>query len=212
MTEPDPPSLVPFFKDKIIITVSGAHSNVGKTLLAEYILSLVCNFSAIKVTINDLFTSVTADDASIMVPGKDTFRLKTAGAEQVVWVRSSEENLFESMKHALSLLASSAGILFEGSSALPYLPAHASFFVAGGAVEQLKQSRIYPLQNAAVIINNLREASDDAASIEQSLRQYNQHATIVSFNLKDRDIVIPFLKNVLKNLAGDIMLRGNSAY
>jgi len=70
---------------KNIITVSGSHSGIGKTLLAEYLLSLLHDFAAIKVSIEDFFTAVFCDDATIMVPGKDTFRLKSSGAKQVVW-------------------------------------------------------------------------------------------------------------------------------
>ena len=86
-------SLSSCLTDKKIIAVSGSHSGIGKTLLAEYLLSLLQDFAAIKISIEDFFTAVSCDDATIMVPGKDTFRLKTSGAKQVIWVRSPENNL-----------------------------------------------------------------------------------------------------------------------
>jgi len=187
---------------KKIITVSGSHSGIGKTLLAEYLLSLLQDFAAIKVSIEDFFTAVSCDDATIMVPGKDTFRLKTSGAKQVIWVRSPEHNLMESMEQACSLLVDCAGVLIEGNSILTYINPDLAFFVYGGELQTLKPSRLYALQKARIIINNLRDESEQTAAIEKSLRSLNPAAVVVSLNLSDRQSVIPLLKDMLNQRAG----------
>ena len=187
---------------KKIMTVSGSHSGIGKTLLAEYLLSLLQDFAAIKVSIEDFFTAVSCDDATIMVPGKDTFRLKTSGAKQVIWVRSPEHNLMESMEQACSLLVDCAGVLIEGNSILTYINPDLAFFVYGGELQTLKPSRLYALQKARIIINNLRDESEQTAAIEKSLRSLNPAAVVVSLNLSDRQSVIPLLKDMLKQRAG----------
>ena len=187
---------------KKIITVSGSHSGIGKTLLAEYLLSLLQDFAAIKVSIEDFFTAVSCDDATIMVPGKDTFRLKTSGAKQVIWVRSPEHNLMESMEQAYSLLVDCAGVLIEGNSILTYVNPDLAFFVYGGELQTLKPSRLYALQKARIIINNLRDESEQTAAIEKSLRSLNPAAVVVSLNLSDRQSVIPLLKDMLNQRAG----------
>jgi hypothetical protein len=187
---------------KKIMTVSGSHSGIGKTLLAEYLLSLLQDFAAIKISIEDFFTAVSCDDATIMVPGKDTFRLKTSGAKQVIWVRSPEHNLMESMEQACSLLVDCAGVLIEGNSILTYINPDLAFFVYGGELQTLKPSRLYALQKARIIINNLRDESEQTAAIEKSLRSLNPAAVIVSLNLSDRQRVIPLLKDMLKQRAG----------
>jgi len=187
---------------KKIITVSGSHSGIGKTLLAEYLLSLLQDFAAIKVSIEDFFTAVSCDDATIMVPGKDTFRLKSSGAKQVIWVRSPEHTLMESMEQASSLLLDCAGVLIEGNSILAYINPDIAFFVYGGELQTLKPSRLYALQKARVIINNLRDESAEIPEIENNLRSLNPAAIVVSLNLSDREIVIPFLKDILKQRAG----------
>ncbi len=187
---------------KKIITVSGSHSGIGKTLLAEYLLSLLQDFAAIKVSIEDFFTAVSCDDATIMVPGKDTFRLKSSGAKQVIWVRSPEHTLMESMEQASSLLVDCAGVLIEGNSILTYINPDIAFFVYGGELQTLKPSRLYALQKARVIINNLRDESAEIPELENNLRSLNPAAIVVSLNLSDREIVIPFLKDILKQRAG----------
>ena len=187
---------------KNIITVSGSHSGIGKTLLAEYLLSLLQDFAAIKVSIEDFFTAVSCDDATIMVPGKDTFRLKSSGAKQVIWVRSPEHTLMESMEQASSLLVACAGVLIEGNSILTYINPDIAFFVYGGELQTLKPSRLYALQKARVIINNLRDESAEIPELENDLRSLNPAAIVVSLNLSDRESVIPFLKDILKQRAG----------
>ncbi len=195
-------SLSSCLAQKKIITVSGSHSGIGKTLLAEYLLSLLQDFAAIKVSIEDFFTAVSCDDATIMVPGKDTFRLKSSGAKQVVWVRSPEHTLMESMEQASSLLVDCTGVLIEGNSILTYINPDIAFFVYGGELQTLKPSRLYALQKARVIINNLRDESAEIPEIENNLRSLNSAAIVVSLNLSDREIVIPFLKDILKQRAG----------
>jgi hypothetical protein len=184
---------------KKIITVSGSHSGIGKTLLAEYLLFLLKDFAAIKISIEDFFTAVSCDDATIMVPGKDTFRLKSSGAKQVIWVRSREHNLMESMEQAFSLLVDCTGVLIEGNSILTYIDPDLAFFVYGGELQTLKPSRLYALQKTRVIINNVRDASAEIPEIERSLRELNSAAVVVSLNLSDRKSVIPFLKDILNS-------------
>lgn len=195
-------SLLYCLTNKKTITVSGSHSGIGKTLLAEYLLSLLQDFAAIKVSIEDFFTAVSCDDATIMVPGKDTFRLKSSGAKQVIWVRSPEHTLMESMEQASSLLVDCAGVLIEGNSILTYINPDIAFFVYGGELQTLKPSRLYALQKARVIINNLRDESAEIPEIENNLRSLNPAAIVVSLNLSDRESVIPFLKDILKQRAG----------
>ena len=194
-------SLSSCLAQKKIITVSGSHSGIGKTLLAEHLLSLLQDFTAVKISIEDFFTAVSCDEAIIMVPGKDTFRLKSSGAKQVIWVRSPENNLLDSLEQACSLLVDCSGVLIEGNSILTYVNPDLAFFVYGGELQTLKPSRLYALQKARVIINNLRDESAEIAEIEQSLCRLNPAALVVSLNLSDRESVISFLKDTLQQLA-----------
>ncbi len=192
-------SLVSCLSRKYIVTVSGAQSGIGKTLLAESLLPLLKNFAAIKITIEDFFTAVTCDDEVIMVPGKDTCRLKRSGAKQVVWVRTPEHNLIESMERACSLLVDCAGVLIEGNSILTYVDPDLAFFIYGGELQALKPSRLYALKKAHVIIHNIRDNSADMTAPEKKLRELNPAATIATINLGNPESVMPFLNQVLQH-------------
>jgi hypothetical protein len=204
-------SLAYLLQDKTIVTVSGAHSGIGKTLLAESILRVVKNFAAVKITIEDFFTAVSFDDSSIMVPGKDTFRLKNAGAAQVVWVRTPEQNIVDTMEQALSVLGCYNGLLIEGNSIMTYIKPDLSFFVYGGGIETIKPSRLYALRNAQVIINNIRDETADCQQTEKTLREINAGAAVLSINLADTDTLQPFLRDTVKQRLGVPLLRESAA-
>lgn len=191
-------SLVSCLSHKYIVTVSGAQSGIGKTLLAEYLLPLLKNFAAIKITIEDFFTAIVCDDAAIMVPGKDTYRLKCSGAKQVVWVRTPEHNLIESMEQACSLLVDCVGVLIEGNSILTYINPDLAFFVYGGELQPLKPSRLYALKKAHVIINNIRDSSAVTTAHEKTLHTANPSAVIATLNLSNPSSVTSFLKTLLQ--------------
>jgi len=202
-------SLAYYLQDKTVLTVSGSHSGIGKTLLAESILSLVREFAAIKITMEDFFTAVVFDDASILVPGKDTFRLKTSGASQVVWVRTPEQHLVDTMEQALSVLGSCRGLLIEGNSIVTYIEPDLSFFVYGGGIETIKPSRLYALRNAHVIINNIRDETTDYRESDKTLCEINARATVLSVNLAETDTLQALLKDTLKQRLGVTLLRGS---
>jgi|GEM_PF-981049 len=204
-------SLAYLLQDKTAITVSGSHSGIGKTLLAESILQVVRDFAAIKITIEDFFTAVSFDDASIMVPGKDTFRLKTSGASRVVWVRTPEQHLVETMEQAVSALGCFSGLLIEGNSITTYLEPDLAFFVYGGEIQTMKPSRLYALQRAQVIINNIRDAATDCRENEKILRDINTRATVLSANLAAADTLQLLLRSIIKQRLGVTLLRESAA-
>ena len=116
------------------ITVSGFHSNIGKTLLSQHLLGLLKNTAAIKMTTTDFETFITDKEDVIMVKGKDTWRLKNSGASKVVWINSTEQNTLDSFKTSLRLVANYRIILIEGNSILKYLNPDLSFFICDAKI------------------------------------------------------------------------------
>lgn len=194
-------SLDNLFSDKKTVTVSGLYSGVGKTLLAEYITSMVNDIAAIKITINDFFTLVTDDEKSIMVEGKDTFRLKSRGAKKVVWVRSKEEDIEEAVQQALYLINDCKKILVEGSSILNYMTPDLAIFVCDEKLDNisnLKSSRLTALKKADIIINNIRnDSATNHNAVEKVCKEINKNIPFISLNLKDGSSVLQTLKDVL---------------
>jgi Ni2+-binding GTPase involved in maturation of urease and hydrogenase len=185
-----------------IISVSGLYSGIGKTELCCRILALLPGMCAVKITINDHVTEVIDDEASIMVTGKDTWRLKTSGAAQVLWVRAQEACLEETLAAAVARCGACERLLIEGNSMLAHLTADLSIFICDSricAAGPPKPSRAAALAKADVIINNLRGAGDAAeAHVEQAVRRYNRAAPVVCLDITDRAKTDAMLQGLLR--------------
>jgi len=185
-----------------IITVSGLYSGIGKTGLCCHIISLLPGVSAVKVTINDHITEVLDDEESIMVPGKDTWRLKTSGAAQVLWVRAREEDLPEALVRAFRRLTAAAAVLIEGNSAVAHIQPDLAFFVCDRRISfdrPPKPSRTAALAKADVIINNVRSGADAAEeSVANAVRRHNPSAPVFSLDIAKAGQAREFLRGLLR--------------
>lgn len=120
------------------IVISGSRSGVGKTHLAKQLLRYFPNWSALKVTtikgnncpherscgicseIQEPF-SIIKDEKVINQAGKDTYRLKKAGAKQVIWLRAKPEGLKRGLEKVLAEFYDCEGIIIEGTSVLRFI-------------------------------------------------------------------------------------------
>jgi molybdopterin-guanine dinucleotide biosynthesis protein len=120
-----------------IICVAGASSGVGKTTVACGMLRRLPGWAALKVTRSHLggpcphrkgcnvcatlkqpyrlLEMAPGKDAA----GKDTWRLREAGASRVFWLIARPEAVRRGLKKALRLLGSAPGVVIEGNSAVP---------------------------------------------------------------------------------------------
>lgn len=129
-----------------LITVSGAHSGIGKTAVVERLLKTLKGWSCLKVTVlhdgscptgrdcgvcDELASkfSIISDKNLIEQDGKDTKRFKDAGAGKVLWLRSKPRHLKEGLTKAISKLNKARGVIVEGTSALKYLKPDLAIFV-----------------------------------------------------------------------------------
>jgi len=115
----------------IIIGIGGGHSGAGKTTMACEILKKVEGWGAIKFTKTSFYSSITDDQEVLSAKGKDTGRLLEAGAEKVLWVQSSGDELSETASMAVQMLSNLPGIVVEGNSMIEALPPDIVVFVAG---------------------------------------------------------------------------------
>jgi molybdopterin-guanine dinucleotide biosynthesis protein len=185
-----------------IITVSGLYSGIGKTDLSCRIVSLLPGCAAIKVTINDQVTELLDDETSIMVAGKDTWRLKTGGAAQVVWVRAQEENLKGALADALKRVGSNPRLLIEGNSILAHITPTVAVFICDKRIctdKPLKPSRAAALAKADIVIHNVRTGTDAAeAAVTETVKQYNPAARIATLNVTDKTQAVALLTGLLQ--------------
>jgi molybdopterin-guanine dinucleotide biosynthesis protein len=115
----------------IIIGIGGGHSGAGKTTIACEILKKVKGWGAIKFTKTSFYSSITDDQEVLSEKGKDTGRLLEAGAEKVVWVQSSGDELAETASMVVQMLSNLPGIVVEGNSMIEALTPDIVVFVAG---------------------------------------------------------------------------------
>jgi molybdopterin-guanine dinucleotide biosynthesis protein len=124
-----------------IICVAGASSGVGKTTVACGMLRHLPGWAALKVTRSHrrdpcphqkgcnvcatlkrpyrLLEMAPGKD----VPGKDTWRLREAGASRVFWLIARPEAVGRGLKKALLKLKAAPGVVIEGNSAVPWVEA-----------------------------------------------------------------------------------------
>lgn len=186
------------------VTVSGLHSNIGKTLLSERLLSFMTGTAAIKMTTSDLETFITDAADKIMVPGKDTWRLKRSGAEKVVWITAAENDTLDAFNLSMALVGGYDQLLIEGNSILKYLTPDLSFFICDERVladGRMKPSRLTALKKAKVIIYNFRNdatGADTADQVRCFCAGCNPDAEYHVMNLMSADVSAKMLHSILE--------------
>lgn len=115
-----------------IISVTGAHSSVGKTTLCSILLENLKGFGAIKFTRTPLFTSVVDDDNILRETGKDTAIYLESGAEKVVWIQSpGGEELEDALDIAFAKMEGIKGLIVEGNSPSSLINPNVIIFIIG---------------------------------------------------------------------------------
>jgi hypothetical protein len=97
-----------------IISVTGAHSKVGKTTLCSILLENLKGFGAIKFTKTPFYTSVVDDPVTIMKKDKDTAVMSGSGAEKVIWIKSPGRGLNDALSIAISKMNGLRGVFIIG--------------------------------------------------------------------------------------------------
>jgi molybdopterin-guanine dinucleotide biosynthesis protein len=137
-----------------IISVTGAHSGVGKTTLCSILLESLKGFGAIKFTKTPLYTSVVDDEKILGEKGKDTAIYLESGAEKVLWIQSPGGKELEDALHiALAGMTEVRGVIVEGNSPLDFLDPQVVIFIIDEEV-QMKSSALDAVKRADIIVMN----------------------------------------------------------
>ena len=134
-----------------IISVTGAHSKVGKTTLCSILLKNLKGFGAIKFTKTSLYAKIVDDPEIITQKDTDTGIMSEAGAERVVWIQSPSDKLEDPLNIALGKMADLKGVIVEGNSPTNYMDADLMVFIIGDD-GQIKPSALELSKKADVII------------------------------------------------------------
>ncbi len=193
-------------KDIRIISVAGATSRAGKTLLAE---QLIQYFAARNIPVYAVKFTTTSDipspcprgapctvcdlsdrfrivrDPSILLQsGKNTQRLAAAGAKEVVWIISRKSNLAEAYQHLLEHLPQNAITIMEGSTITTISQPDLIFYVAANHIppSRWKENAKQILSTANFVILNKKKGMSDhpQINIPQSAISLNLQETAVT--------------------------------
>ncbi len=153
-----------------IIVVAGAHSGIGKTLYAEKLLRALPDWAAIKVTtatkagcprqepgcevcagLKSDF-EIVKDRRIIDQTGRDTARLKKAGAKKVIWLKATSKGLKPGLNKALACCKGLQGVVIEGTSVLKHVKPDLLVFLKGDH-KNMRLTAKRALKKADIIIS-----------------------------------------------------------
>jgi molybdopterin-guanine dinucleotide biosynthesis protein len=135
-----------------VIGIGGAHSSIGKTTLAAALIKYLSSgrycglfgkdpsIGAIKYTREAIYASLIDDPDILRQKGKDSARLGDAGAAQVLWIKSSAEDIDEVLPLAMERMAGQDIVIIEGNSAIEFAMPDIIIFILGGPGEETKPS------------------------------------------------------------------------
>jgi molybdopterin-guanine dinucleotide biosynthesis protein len=153
-----------------IITVTGAHSGIGKTTLCSILLKELSGFGAIKFTKTALYTSLVDDTIILKQEGKDTALFLESGAQRVLWIQSPYNEL-ESLLHvAMSRMTDMKGVIVEGNSPVDFLKPHLIIFIIDPHGE-IKPSALKVSKRADIVIINSEKKVDNIPSLFAIVRE-----------------------------------------
>jgi hypothetical protein len=153
-----------------IISVTGAHSKVGKTTLCSILLENLKGFGAIKFTKTPFYTSVVDDPETIMKKDKDTAVMSGSGAEKVIWIKSPGRGLNDALNIAISKMNGLRGVVVEGNSPVDFLKPHLLIFIIGKD-GHIKPSALRVSKRADVVIINSDKHIADPSFLEPFVRE-----------------------------------------
>jgi len=166
-----------------IISVTGAHSSVGKTTLCSILLKGLKGFGAIKFTktpehrtqnpdnpplsplklrgdergaIKIQNSLLIEDIGTLKQKGKDTAVMLESGAERVAWIKSPYNKLKPLLETALGRMTGLKGVIVEGNSPVDFINPYLIIFIVD-PVGEIKPTAIKVSKKADIIIINSRK-------------------------------------------------------
>ncbi len=172
-----------------IISIAGTASNTGKTSVAEFLIRYLtsnfpivneaanCKVSALKITTRHKGKCIKGscgvcdsikypfviinDEGIINQTGKDTARLKSAGAAKVVWLLSFPETLKDGIKTVLESFGKDDIVIVEGNSFLKEHDVDLSILVTRPNHTSLKDSTKHIIEKIDFAIINKEDKTSD---------------------------------------------------
>ena len=183
-----------------IISVTGAHSKVGKTTLCSILLKNLKGFGAIKFTKTSLYAKIVEDPEIITQKDTDTGIMSEAEAEKVVWIQSPSEKLEGPLNIALGKMAGLKGVVVEGNSPVDYMEPDLIVFIVGED-GHIKPSAL-ELRNKADVIIISAPKDIENPPLPDPVLQEKKEVFRIDLAKKEGEIdkLIAHVNNIITNL------------
>ncbi|PMP71941.1 MAG: hypothetical protein C0186_02515 [Thermodesulfovibrio aggregans] len=167
------------------IGVGGSKSGTGKTLFIESFIKILkkqfptqINIIAVKYTKTSLYSSIIKEPSIIETEGKDTSRIKKAGADYVYLVKATENDLpeiaerlkKEFLDHIYQNDKKRVVFIIEGNSLVRIMQPDVIIFLKGQNDEHIKPSGKAILEIADIVIEgkySMEEVMEEIETIQQ---------------------------------------------
>lgn len=174
-----------------IVTISGANKDIGKSSLAAYLAGRCRSCAGIKVSVHlerPPGEAIVEEVDPQPSPETDTARMRRAGANPVLWLRTTRDNLLADLKQALSRIEAPV-IVVEGNSILEYLEPDYAVFIMGTTFKGFKPSAFDAIKKAhTVVINGVEEIrGDEILELERQVKENNPDAKVIVVSELGRD-------------------------
>jgi len=185
----------------MIVAISGADKDVGKSSLAAFLISRGRDCAAAKFSVHgeeppgEAIVEETASGAD-----NDTSRMLRAGASPVYWVRATRETLPGLAAEVLRRVGGK-DLVLEGNSVLEHLQADYSVFIMGPGFDGFKPSAWPALRRAdSVLVNGEgRLTGEEAVRLEREIKSHNPGAKVIFLGERGREEAYSI---VLSRIAG----------
>ncbi len=173
-----------------IVTISGANKDIGKSSLAAYVIEHCRDCSAAKFTMHEEQPQgppIVAEQPGEK-PGSDTARMMAAGADPVLWVRSTPATLDQEIEEALARMTGKVAVL-EGNSILGHLQSDYAIFIMNPTFEDFKPSAWLALERADVVLVNGSQPVDGEAALllERRCKEHNPRVKMLFSSDRGRE-------------------------
>jgi len=168
----------------LFIGVGGSKSGVGKTAFIESLIKQMkkqkaekIKVIAVKYTKTSLYSSIIKEDSIIEKEGKDTLRIKKAGADHVYWVKATDNDLpeiAEKLRGEIFISTVSQDelethiIIIEGNSLVRIMQPDVIIFLKGQNDDQIKPSGKALLKIADIVIEGKYSMEGVMTEIEKT--------------------------------------------
>lgn len=171
-------------KFPLILGIGGSKSGIGKTLFIERLIEYLkgkfdgkIKIYAIKYTKTSLYSQIITGDSIIEQRGKDTYRMKRAGADFVFWIKATEETLNEIAERINEVIFRDFGfnkdrnravLIIEGNSLVRVMQPDVIIFFKGKTKEQIKPSGKAIFEIADIVIEGDYSMEEVMTEIEKT--------------------------------------------